>query len=62
MLRPGFSNAVKNIPVLERIVQLAVQTGLREQPKIFFFEEVKKLIERFQKCVIVQGDYTYVEE
>jgi hypothetical protein len=30
--------------------------GLREQPKSFFFEGMKKLIERYQKCIIVQGN------
>jgi hypothetical protein len=28
-----------------------------EQPKSFFFEGMKKLVERYQKCIIVQGDY-----
>jgi hypothetical protein len=34
-----------------------VQMWLREQPKSFFFEGIKKLVERYQKCIIVQGDY-----
>jgi histone-lysine N-methyltransferase SETMAR len=38
-------------------VQQAVQTRLREQPKSFFFEGIKKLVERYQKCIIVWGDY-----
>jgi histone-lysine N-methyltransferase SETMAR len=38
-------------------VQQAVQTWLREQPKSFFTEGMKKLVERYQKCIIVQGDY-----
>jgi hypothetical protein len=32
-----------------------VQKWLREQPKNFFFEGMKKLVERY--CIIVQGDY-----
>jgi histone-lysine N-methyltransferase SETMAR len=38
-------------------VQQAVQTWLCEQLKNFFFEGMKKLVERYQKCIIVQGDY-----
>jgi histone-lysine N-methyltransferase SETMAR len=38
-------------------VQQAVQTWLREQPESFFFEGKKKLVERYQKCIIVQGVY-----
>jgi histone-lysine N-methyltransferase SETMAR len=38
-------------------VQQAVQTWLLEQPKSYFFEGMKKLVERYQKCIIVQGDY-----
>jgi hypothetical protein len=33
---------------------------LREQPKSFFFEGMKKLVERYQKYIIVLGEY--VEE
>jgi hypothetical protein len=42
---------------LERNVQQAVQPWLCEQPKIFFFEGMMELVERCQKCIIVQGDY-----
>jgi histone-lysine N-methyltransferase SETMAR len=38
-------------------VQQAVQTRFCEEPKSFFFEGMKKLTERYQKCIIVQGDY-----
>jgi histone-lysine N-methyltransferase SETMAR len=38
-------------------VQQAVQTWLHEQPKSFFFKGMKKLVERYQKHIIVQGDY-----
>jgi histone-lysine N-methyltransferase SETMAR len=38
-------------------VQQAVQTWLRKQLKSFFFEGMTKLVERYQKCIIVQGDY-----
>jgi hypothetical protein len=48
--------------ILERIVQQAVQTRLHEQPKSFSFEGTKKLVELYQKCIIVQGDYLYVEK
>jgi hypothetical protein len=34
----------------------AVQTWLHEQPTSFFFKRMKKLNERYQKCIIVQGD------
>jgi hypothetical protein len=37
--------------------QQAVQTWLHKQPKSFFFEGMKKLVERYQKCIIVLGDY-----
>jgi hypothetical protein len=36
-------------------IQQAVQAWLREQPKSFFFEGIKKLIEWYQKCIIMQG-------
>jgi histone-lysine N-methyltransferase SETMAR len=38
-------------------VQQAVQMWLLEQSKSFFFEGMKKLVEQYQKCIIVQGDY-----
>jgi hypothetical protein len=38
-------------------IQQAVQTWIREQPKSFFFKGMKKLVEQWQKCIIVQGDY-----
>jgi hypothetical protein len=38
-------------------VQQAVHTWLREQPKSFCFEGMKKLVELYQKCITVKGDY-----
>jgi histone-lysine N-methyltransferase SETMAR len=38
-------------------VQQAVQTWFCEQQKSFFFKGMKKLVEKYQKCFIVQGDY-----
>jgi hypothetical protein len=38
-------------------IQQEVQMWLCEQPKSFFLEGMKKLVERYQKCIIVQGDY-----
>jgi histone-lysine N-methyltransferase SETMAR len=38
-------------------VQQAVQMWLCEELKSLFFEGMKKLVERYQKCIIVQGDY-----
>jgi hypothetical protein len=34
-------------------IQQAVQTWLHELPKSFFFKEMK-LVERYQKCIIVE--------
>jgi hypothetical protein len=36
-----------------------VQTRLREQLKSFLFEEIKMLIERYQKCISVHGVSLY---
>jgi hypothetical protein len=30
---------------------------LRDQPKIFFVEEIRKLVDRWTKCIEKEGDY-----
>ena len=35
----------------------AVHTWLREQPKSFFSAGIQKLVERHNKCIVLQGDY-----
>jgi len=32
-------------------------TRPQEQPKSFFFAEIQKLVERYNKCIVLQGDY-----
>ena len=38
-------------------VKEAVHTWLREQPKIFFSAGIQKLVERYNKCIVLQGYY-----
>jgi len=38
-------------------VKEAVHTWLREQPKSFFSARKQKLVERYNKCTVLQGDY-----
>jgi len=38
-------------------VKEAVHTWLREQPKSFFSAGIQKLVERYSKCIVLQGDY-----
>jgi len=38
-------------------VKEAVHTWLREQPKSFFSAGIQKLVERYNKCIVSQGDY-----
>ena len=38
-------------------VKKAVHTWLREQPKSFFSAGIQKLVERYNKCIVLQGDY-----
>ena len=35
----------------------AVQAWLVAQPKTFFAEGIKKLVQRWKKCIEMQGDY-----
>jgi hypothetical protein len=35
----------------------AVHTWLQEQPKSFFSAGIQKLAERYNKCIVLQGDY-----
>jgi hypothetical protein len=37
-------------------VKEAVHTWLREQLKSFFSAGIQKLVERYNKCVVLQGD------
>jgi hypothetical protein len=37
-------------------VKEAVHTWLREQPKSFFSAGIQKLVERYNKCIVLQGD------
>jgi hypothetical protein len=37
-------------------VKEAVHTRLREQPKSFFSAGIQKLVERYNKCIVLQGD------
>jgi hypothetical protein len=32
-------------------------TWLRQQPKSFFSTGIQKLVERYNKCIVLQGDY-----
>ena len=38
-------------------VKEAVRTWLREQPKSFLSAVIQKLVERYNKCIVLQGDY-----
>jgi len=38
-------------------VKEAVHTWLREQLKSFFSTGIQKLVERYNKCIVLQGDY-----
>jgi len=38
-------------------VKEVVHIWLREQPKSFFFAGIQKLVEQYNKCVVLQGDY-----
>ena len=38
-------------------VKEAVHTWLREQLKSFFSAGIQKLVERYNKCIVLQGDY-----
>jgi hypothetical protein len=38
-------------------VKGAVHTWLREQPISFFSAGIQKLVERYNKCIVLQGDY-----
>ena len=38
-------------------VKEVVHTWLREQPKSFFSAGIQKLVERYNKCILLQGDY-----
>ena len=38
-------------------VKKVVHTWLREQPKGFFSTGIQKLVERHNKCTVLQGDY-----
>ena len=38
-------------------VKEAVHTWLREQPKRFFSAGIQKLVERYNKCIVLEGDY-----
>jgi hypothetical protein len=35
----------------------AVHKWLRDQPKIFFVEGIRKLVDRWTKCIKKEGDY-----
>jgi hypothetical protein len=35
----------------------AVHKWLRDQPKIFFVEGIRKLVDRWSKCIEKEGDY-----
>jgi hypothetical protein len=35
----------------------AVQSWLKAMPKSFFLEGIHKLVDRWTKCVVKQGDY-----
>ena len=37
-------------------VKEAVHTWLPEQPKSFFSAGIQKLVERYNKCIVLQGD------
>jgi len=37
-------------------VKVAVHTWLLEQPKSFFSAGIQKLVERYNKCIVLQGD------
>jgi hypothetical protein len=37
-------------------VKEAVHTWLREQPKSFFSAGIQKLVEQYNKCIVLQGD------
>jgi hypothetical protein len=38
-------------------VKEAVHIWLREQPESFFSSGIQKLVERYNKCIVLQGDY-----
>ena len=38
-------------------VMVAVQSWLKATPKSFFLESIRKLVDRWTKCVAKQGDY-----
>ena len=38
-------------------VMEAVQSWLKAVPKSFFLEGIRKLVDRWTKCVVKQGDY-----
>jgi hypothetical protein len=38
-------------------VKEAVHIWLREQPKSFFSAGIQKLVGRYNKCIVLQGDY-----
>jgi len=38
-------------------VMEAVQSWLKATPKSFFLEDIRKLVDRWTKCVAKQGDY-----
>jgi hypothetical protein len=38
-------------------VKEAVQSWLKAMPKSFFLEGIRKLVDRWTKCVVKQGDY-----
>jgi len=38
-------------------VMEAVQSWLKATPKSFYLEGIRKLVDRWTKCVVKQGDY-----
>jgi hypothetical protein len=38
-------------------VMEAVQSWLKKKKKSFFLEDISKLVDRWTKCVVKQGDY-----
>ena len=41
-------------------VMEAVQSWLKATPKSFFLEGIRKLVDRWTKCVVKQGDYVEI--
>jgi hypothetical protein len=41
----------------DKEVREAVHKWLRDQPKTFFLEGIRKLVDRWTKCIEKEGDY-----